>query len=209
MSTGEVLYASTLLTPLGPLKLYSTGTGLAGLALNRQGVPRLERWLARHFSSAEQREDEGRHSQIRKQLLEYLDGRRRVFDVPLDLGGTPFQTDVWNQVAAIPYGVTATYGDIAHLIGHPKARRAVGRANGANPVPILVPCHRVIGGAGSLTGYGAGLPVKRWLLAHEGVFPADAVQMSLFSGMDKSSLRPAYSDSRRAANARGRSRLTR
>ena len=200
MATGEIIYVSTLLTWLGPLKLYSTGKGLVGLALNCQRVLFLERWFARYFADAEQRDDRGRHFQIQEQLLEYLDGRRRVFDVPLDLRGTPFQMDVWDRISAIPYGVVATYGVIAHLIGDPKASRAVGNANGSNPLPIFVPCHRVIGSNGSLAGYSGGLPIKRRLLTHEGVFPSDSIQLSLFSNVDKSALRPAYSVIRRAAN---------
>jgi O-6-methylguanine DNA methyltransferase len=101
------------------------------------------------------------------QIAEYLDGKRRDFDLPLDLRGTEFQRRMWAAVAAIPYGQTRTYADIARVIGNPKAVRAVGAANGANPLPLIVPCHRVIGSNGSLTGYGGGLDVKRMLLEME------------------------------------------
>ena len=94
-----------------------------------------------------------------------------VFDLPLDVRGTVFQRAVWSQVVRIPYGATATYGDIARLVGKPKASRAVGAAVGANPLPIVVPCHRVIGAGGLLTGFGAGLVVKETLLRLEGAYP--------------------------------------
>ncbi len=101
------------------------------------------------------------------QLDEYFAGRRKTFDLPLAPNGTPFQHQVWQALCAIPYGETQSYADIARRIGNPKAVRAVGAANGANPVSIVVPCHRVIGADGSLTGYGGGLPRKRKLLALE------------------------------------------
>src|SRR6185295_2249976 len=102
------------------------------------------------------------------QLTEYFAGRRREFDLPLAPRGTPFQQRVWRALRAIPFGVVRTYGDVARDIGQPKAVRAVGQANGRNPIPIVVPCHRVIGKDGSLTGFGGGLSTKDWLLAHEG-----------------------------------------
>ena len=102
-----------------------------------------------------------------RQLREYLAGTRDEFDLPLAPAGTEFQQDVWRAVAAIPYGETRSYGDIARQIGRPEAVRAVGAANGSNPLPIVIPCHRVIGSDGRLTGYGGGLPLKKRLLALE------------------------------------------
>jgi len=104
-----------------------------------------------------------------RQLREYFAGRREVFSVPLRPAGTPFQLSVWNALEDIPYGHTRTYRDIAKAIGRPTATRAVGAANGQNPLPIFVPCHRVIGSNGSLTGFGGGLDVKLALLRLEGV----------------------------------------
>ena len=101
------------------------------------------------------------------QLAEYFTGRRRAFELPLEPRGTPFQRTVWDALLALPYGQTTSYGALARAIGQPDAVRAVGTANGANPLPIVIPCHRVIGADGSLTGYGGSLPVKRWLLALE------------------------------------------
>lgn len=102
-----------------------------------------------------------------RQLRAYLDGDLRCFDLPLELTGTPFQKRVWTHLLTIPYGETRSYRDVAEEIGAPRAVRAVGAANGANPVAIVVPCHRVIGAGGKLVGYGGGLELKRRLLALE------------------------------------------
>ncbi len=103
-----------------------------------------------------------------EQLNEYFTGKRQVFDLTLDEGGSDFQRSVWAVLRAIRFGETASYGEIAKAIGNPKAARAVGMANNRNPLPIITPCHRVIGSDGSLTGFAGGLDTKRWLLAHEG-----------------------------------------
>jgi len=102
------------------------------------------------------------------QLHEYFDRRRTVFDLPLAPVGTPFQQRVWTALLDIPHGVTISYGELATRLGDPKASRAVGLANGRNPISIVIPCHRVIGANGNLTGYGGGLDRKEWLLRHEG-----------------------------------------
>jgi methylated-DNA-[protein]-cysteine S-methyltransferase len=101
------------------------------------------------------------------QLNEYFDGNRQIFELPTNPSGTEFQNKVWERVCKIPFGETTSYGNIATALGDPKLNRAVGSANGANPIPIIIPCHRVIGNDGSLTGYGGGLNKKRWLLNHE------------------------------------------
>jgi methylated-DNA-[protein]-cysteine S-methyltransferase len=101
------------------------------------------------------------------QLMEYFAGTRRQFDLPLAPAGTPFQQRVWAALLDIPYGHTISYGELASRIGQKSASRAVGLANGSNPLPIVIPCHRVIGANGKLTGYGGGLPIKERLLAHE------------------------------------------
>lgn len=128
------------------------------------GLAALERFAAKH--EAELDPEKG-HSPAREQLVEYLDGRRRGFELPLSLLGTEFQRAAWNALLAIPYGETRTYGAQAEAIGRPTAVRAIGHANGDNPIPVIVPCHRVIGANGSLTGFGGGVDVKRWLLALE------------------------------------------
>ena len=104
---------------------------------------------------------------VREQLADYFAGKRKVFDVPLRLAGTEFQVSVLEALQTIPYGETASYGDVARQIGRPKAVRAVGAANGRNPIPIIVPCHRVIGSSGDLTGFGGGLDTKEKLLRLE------------------------------------------
>jgi O-6-methylguanine DNA methyltransferase len=107
--------------------------------------------------------------QAMHELRCYLAGERVQFACPLDLHGTPFQVAVWSAVYRIPYGEVRSYAEIARAVGHPKAVRAMGAANSANPIAIIVPCHRVIGSNGTLTGYGGGLPTKAWLLALEGI----------------------------------------
>jgi methylated-DNA-[protein]-cysteine S-methyltransferase len=104
-----------------------------------------------------------------RQLREYFAGRRTTFDLPLEPAGTPFQRAVWRALQDIPYGETISYGELARRVGNPKASRAVGSANGANPLPIVIPCHRVIAGDGSLGGFGGGLPTKQSLLVLEHV----------------------------------------
>jgi len=102
------------------------------------------------------------------QITEYFSGKRKTFTFPLNPKGTPFQLAVWNALLEIPYGDTITYAELAARIGKPSAVRAVGAANGANPIPVIIPCHRVIGSNGTLTGYGGGIERKQWLLALEG-----------------------------------------
>ena len=110
----------------------------------------------------------------REQLREYFEGARQAFDLPLRPQGTAFQMNVWRMLATIPWGATWSYRDLARAIGKPEAVRAVGAANGRNPLPIVLPCHRVIGADGSLTGFGGGLPIKAALLRLEGALPAQA-----------------------------------
>lgn len=102
------------------------------------------------------------------QLAEYFAGTRTAFDLPLDPSGTAFERRVWDALRAIPYGTTVSYGELARRLGDVRATRAVGAANGKNPIPIIVPCHRVVGSRGELTGFGGGVERKRWLLEHEG-----------------------------------------
>jgi methylated-DNA-[protein]-cysteine S-methyltransferase len=150
-------------SPIGRLMLTSDGTALTGLFMEAsRNVPQpIDRW-ALNLAIAPLAETV-------RQLKEYFEGARREFDLPLHFEGTPFQRRVWNELTQIPYGETWSYGQLASRIGNPGASRAVGLANGRNPICILVPCHRVIGADGSLTGYGGGLERKRWLLAHEGL----------------------------------------
>jgi methylated-DNA-[protein]-cysteine S-methyltransferase len=150
-------------SPIGRLLLQSDGVALTGLHMEGPGCPALDAatWLADA--------DGGPLPLAARQLDEYFAGRRRDFDLPLRLEGTIFQRRVWQVLTEIPYGATWSYGQQAKRMGNPNASRAVGLANGRNPISILVPCHRVIGADGSLTGYGGGVERKRWLLAHEGL----------------------------------------
>jgi len=126
------------------------------------------------YKHGEEVRDEWAHSddlpllqEAKRQLTAYFDGTLKEFDVPLAMRGTPFQLRVWEELVRIPYGTTMSYGELARRVGNPNASRAVGLANGRNPISIIVPCHRVIGSDGKLTGYGGGLPRKSALLAFE------------------------------------------
>jgi methylated-DNA-[protein]-cysteine S-methyltransferase len=116
--------------------------------------------------------DDTQSTEVIEQLTAYFAGDLKDFDVPLTMAGTDFQRAVWTELQQIPYGETITYGELAERLGRPSASRAVGLANGKNPISIIVPCHRVIGSTGNLTGYGGGLPRKRYLLDFEQGVPA-------------------------------------
>ncbi len=128
--------------------------------------------------------DDAWFADIVNQLHAYFDGDLTVFEIPVRLGGTAFQREVWSQLQDIPYGETISYGELARRVGSPKASRAVGLANGRNPVSIIVPCHRVIGSNGQLTGYGGGIERKTWLLDHEAAHRAGGpFQATLSAGV--------------------------
>lgn len=146
-------------SPLGTIRLVAGGGALAGIYLETQ--PR-----DTAGDGPEDRTDPVLAGAAR-QLAEYFAGSRRAFALPLTARGTAFQRAVWSALAAIPFGETRTYGELAEALGRPSAVRAVGGANARNPLSIVVPCHRVVGGDGSLTGYAGGLAAKEWLLAHE------------------------------------------
>ena len=152
-------------SPVGPLTLVAAGGRLTGLYMDRQRH-RPPAWLLGEAAGDAGRAD-GPFTEAARQLREYFAGERTEFDVPLDLAGTPFQRHVWAELQKIPYGETVSYGQLADRIGQPTAARAVGLANGRNPVAIIVPCHRVIGSNGNLTGYGGGLDRKQHLLGFE------------------------------------------
>jgi O-6-methylguanine DNA methyltransferase len=158
-------------SPVGPVWVAATGMGICTVGLGAGQPEDLLAWLSRHIGSETPREDREPLAPALTQLREYFSRIRRQFDLPLDARGTAFQKAVWAEVARIPYGATTTYGEIAQRIGRPRAARAVGAAVGANPVPILIPCHRVIGAGGSLTGFGGGLEIKAALLRLEGALP--------------------------------------
>ena len=152
-------YFTQIESPLGPLLLAADDTGLRQIEFakgNRTAHP-----------DPSWREDPAQLREPIRQLRAYFAGELETFDLPLAPKGTTFQLGVWRRLSEIPYGQTISYGELARRIGNPKASRAVGLANGSNPIPIVIPCHRVIGSNGKLTGYGGGLPIKEKLLALE------------------------------------------
>ncbi|MCM3128559.1 methylated-DNA--[protein]-cysteine S-methyltransferase [Paenibacillus provencensis] len=146
----------------------ATENGLCKVTWPTDSMEVLMNWIYRRFPRAEMIENPEKLAPYLTQLIEYMDGARQSFSLPLDLRGTAFQTKVWRELQQIPFGETRSYSDIAYGIDHPQAVRAVGTANGANPVPIIVPCHRVIGKNNTLTGFAGGLKVKEALLNLEG-----------------------------------------
>ncbi|QOL26851.1 methylated-DNA--[protein]-cysteine S-methyltransferase [Thalassotalea sp. LPB0316] len=154
------MYFSTYQSPFGNIALTATDKGLAALAF-QAGEAAIERDL-------NWQTDEQKFSQVKQQLDQYFTGSRREFELALDPKGTPFQQRVWQALCQIKMGETASYAELAQAINNPKAVRAVGSANGANPIALIIPCHRVIGTNGKLTGYAGGLALKAKLLMHEG-----------------------------------------
>lgn len=156
MKAEESLLGTIIPSPVGPLTLLTSTKGLVGIYFEDRYF---EEW------------EESSHPILQdtaKQLNEYFAGERRAFDVPFDLRGTDFQKQVWEALATIPYGETFSYRELAEQVGNPKGSRAVGLANGKNPISIILPCHRVIGANGKLVGYGGGLERKQKLLKLEG-----------------------------------------
>jgi methylated-DNA-[protein]-cysteine S-methyltransferase len=150
---------TNLSSPIGSLLLAADETGLREISFPKNGIPASPQpdWI----------EDSLPFAEPIRQLRAYFAGDLETFDLPLAPQGTPFQQKVWRELCGIRYGETISYGQLAQRIGNPNASRAVGLANGSNPIPIIIPCHRVIGSNGKLTGYGGGLPIKEKLLALE------------------------------------------
>ncbi len=156
--SGAISY-TYLETSIGSLLLTATDSGLQSVLFSKNGRPAAPdpAW----------REDGSPFQETIRQLRAYFAGELKTFDLALVPQGTPFQQKAWGELCRIPYGETISYGELAKRIGNPNASRAVGLANGSNPIPIIIPCHRVIGSNGKLTGYGGGLPIKEKLLALE------------------------------------------
>jgi methylated-DNA-[protein]-cysteine S-methyltransferase len=156
------MFRGTVKAPFGTLTVVASDKGVRFCMFDNDAHPKSFEGLTIH--------DDANHPMVKeavKQLREYLAGTRKKFDLKLDLQGTEFQVAAWRSLAKVPYGKTASYAQQAASIGRPKAVRAIGGANGRNPVAVILPCHRIIGADGSLTGFGGGLPVKVWLLEHE------------------------------------------
>ncbi len=167
--SNNIIMIGPVETSAGTYSAALTSRGLARLSFPTDAPEECARWAARWEPRAELAAPDQRFGELAEQLSEYFAGRLRAFEVALDLRGTPFQLRVWNELLAIGYGQARTYAQLAAAIGAPRGFRAVGAANGANPVPIIVPCHRLVGSGGSLIKYGGGLEVKRRLLELEGV----------------------------------------
>lgn len=169
----QIVHTAEFETPVGAMRCATSDRGLAYVELPHASGRGLQGWLRRHAAAAEVRDGFGPNKEAVAQIRAYLEGKLDAFELPLDVRGTSFQCSVWEQLQAIPYGETRTYGEIAEAIGQRAAVRAVGTANGANPLSLVVPCHRVVAAGGKLGGYGGGLPLKKRLLAMEHQRPLD------------------------------------
>jgi len=163
----EVLHTADVESPIGPLRFACSEKGLAYIQLPHQSGRGFDGWRARRAPDALVKPGFEPNRRYIAQVLEFLAGKRRDFDFPLDLRATAFQVAVYEEVSRIGFGEVCSYADVAGAVGRPTATRAVGAANGANPIPLVVPCHRVIAKSGSLQGYGGGLDLKARLLAME------------------------------------------
>lgn len=161
------VFCSSLASPVGIVCLASTAAGLVKVGLPGESEDDIASWLSRAFPGAKVVAGERENAEYRTELGEYFSGARRTFDLKIFPIATEFGRRVLEATGRIPYGETVSYGEIAVAIGVPSAGRAVGRALAANPLPIVIPCHRVVGRDGSLVGFGGGLALKSWLLAHE------------------------------------------
>ena len=148
---------------------FKTPIGMLKIAVDANGLRYVLFECNKHEPSngIEWKKDRSLTNEARQQLLQYFSGERKEFELEISLAGTEFQRRTWQMLASIPYGQTWSYAELAKRVESPKAVRAVGAANGRNPLPIVLPCHRVIGSNGSLIGFGGGLPIKKWLLEHE------------------------------------------
>jgi methylated-DNA-[protein]-cysteine S-methyltransferase len=181
MRAMETLSISRFESPIGALRVVCSDKGLAYLELPHQNGRGLAGWMKTRAPEAKLLERRASNDAVIDQILDYTEGGRRLFEIDLDLRATPFQLSVYKHVAKIPYGQTMAYSEIAEMLGSPKAVRAVGAANGANPIPLVIPCHRVIARGGALQGYAGGLELKARLLVMEGAVPVrERAQERLF-----------------------------
>jgi methylated-DNA-[protein]-cysteine S-methyltransferase len=160
----ETLFVSFVKSSIGLVGIASTSSGVARVSFPLRSKAAFEGLLANEFPGARLVEGTRMNSRAARQIEAFLAGKLRSFDLALDLRGTPFQKRVLSAVRRIPYGRTKSYGQIARRVGSPRGARAVGGAVGANPLPLLIPCHRVVGSTGALVGFGSGIPLKKRLL---------------------------------------------
>lgn len=163
------LYYGEMIRGDSSLYLVATDEGLHYVGSKSGGIDEINNWVKKVYPQAKLKEDYEKITKYVNQLTEYMDGKRKGFEVDIVFKGTPFQESVWKALQTIPYGETRSYSDIAKSVGNEKAVRAVGSAIGANPIAIIVPCHRVIGKNGSLSGYRGGIEMKKDLLTIEGI----------------------------------------
>lgn len=168
----EWFYWEEKKTVIGKLTVVRSDKGVCRVAFANEPLHSILKWVEQKCSG-QISQDRGQTSPVFDQIEEYLTGKRKQFDLDLDFRGTSFQVAVWQYLTSIPYGFYVSYQDVANAVGNPQAARAVGQAVGANPVAILAPCHRVVGKNGRLTGFGGGLPLKKQLLALEGILPKE------------------------------------
>ena len=162
------VYCTSFESKIGIIYVASTERGVCKISIPKETKKNFFSWLHKHFNEDEVEENRSRNKQVIDEINRYFNRRPTKFNSPLHQIGTPFQKKVWRYVRRIHYGSTMTYKDIAVKIGNPRGYQAVARANASNPIPIVVPCHRVIGANGSLVGYSAGVKTKEFLLGLEG-----------------------------------------
>ena len=163
-----MVYCTSFDSKIGLIYVASTEKGVCKVSVPRQSKRDFFRWLRDNFDDSEVTDNKSRNREAIDQLTRYFNGKLAKFTCNVDMIGTPFQTRVWRELVKIPYGTTISYKQLAKRLGTSKGFQAVGRANASNPVPIIVPCHRVIGTGGSLVGYASGLKTKEFLLKLEG-----------------------------------------
>lgn len=180
MATDPIICAD-LSTPIGMMIVGSTELGCCLVEFHdRGGVESISAAIKKRYQREVEYGSSVLNQMICCQLEEYFVGSRSRFDMPLDAKGTPFEKRVWEELSATPFGTTRSYGEIAAAVGRPQAQRAVGRANGANHIAIVIPCHRIIEANGKLRGYGGGLWRKKWLLEHEQKAAGQSGELPLF-----------------------------
>ena len=169
----EVIHTASVESAFGKIRIASSERGLTFVGFPVSNGRGFNGWLQLYAPSSKPRLDPEANREFSQQILDFIDGKRQIFELPVDLRATPFQERVFKIVGEIPFGETLSYAEVASLAGDPKASRAVGAALGANPLPLVIPCHRVVGSGGKLQGYAGGLAVKARLLAAENAAPGN------------------------------------
>jgi O-6-methylguanine DNA methyltransferase len=168
ISQDPMVYCTSFDSKIGLIYLATSDKGVCKISLPRQTKKDFLRWLNENFDDSEVVDNKSRNKDIIDQLGRYFNGRLAKFNCPIDLRGTPFQIRVWKEISRISYGTTISYKQLAKRIGTSRGYQAIGRANALNPLPIIIPCHRVLGANGSLVGYTSGIKTKEFLLKLEG-----------------------------------------